>query len=162
MKKKDYDDVLFFDEARFGTHTKIGYGWFPKGKRTPVKVKIGYKAFYVYGAVSAKNGSNFSVSFPNVNTENMNAFLEILSRNYQNRKIAIIMDGAGWHKSKDLKVPANIDIFLLPPYSPELNPVERFWQYLKRNVLHNKVFESLEETEESIQTFLNCLQDFQT
>jgi transposase len=58
--------------------------------------------------VSAKNGSNFNVSFPNVNTENMNAFLEILLRNYQNKKIAIIMDGAGWHKSQALKVLANI------------------------------------------------------
>jgi hypothetical protein len=68
---------MFFDEARFGTHTKIGYGWFPKGKRTPVKV--GYKAFYVYGAVPAKTGSNYCVSFPNVNTETMNEFLKMLS-----------------------------------------------------------------------------------
>jgi transposase len=58
-----------------------------------------------------------------------------------------------------LEVPENIDIFLLPPYSPELNPVERFWRYLKQNVLHNKLFESLEEIEESLQTFLDCLQD---
>jgi transposase len=159
LKKKDYSDVLFFDEARFGTHTKIGYGWFPKGKRTPVKVKIGYKAFYVYGAISAKTGSNYSVSFPNVNTETMNEFLKILSENYPNQKIAIIMDGAGWHRSEDLEVPENIDIFLLPPYSPELNPVERFWRYLKQNVLHNKLFESLEEIEKSLQTFLDCLQN---
>jgi hypothetical protein len=67
---------LFFDEARFGTHAKISYGWFKKGKRTPVKVKIGYKAFYVYGAISAKTGSNYSISFPNVNTESMNEFLK--------------------------------------------------------------------------------------
>jgi transposase len=159
LKKKDYDDVLFFDEARFGTHTKIGYGWFPKGERTSVKIKIGYKAFYVYGAISAKTGSNYSASFPNVNTETMNEFLKILSGNYQNQKIAIIMDGAGWHRSEDLEVPENIDIFLLPPYSPELNPVERFWRYLKQNVLHNKLFESLEEIEESLQTFLDSLQN---
>ncbi|MDR0677167.1 MAG: transposase [Holosporaceae bacterium] len=104
MKKKDYSDVLFFDEARFGTHTKIGYGWFKKGKRTSIKVKIGYKAFYVYGAISAKTGSNYSASFSNVNTESMNEFLKILSKNYPNQKIAIIMDGAGWHRSKDLEM----------------------------------------------------------
>jgi transposase len=67
------------------------------------------------------------------------------------------MDGAGWHRSKNLKIPGNIDIFLLPPYSPELNPVERFWRYLKQNVLHNKLFESLEKIEESLQTFLSSL-----
>jgi transposase len=55
----------------------------------------------------------------------MNAFLKILSENHQNQKIAIIMDGAGWHKSKSLEIPKNITIFFLPPYSPELNPVER-------------------------------------
>ncbi|MDR1236310.1 MAG: IS630 family transposase [Holosporaceae bacterium] len=159
MKKEDYADVLFFDEARFGTHTKIGYGWFPKGERTPVKMKIGYKAFYVYGAVSAKTGSNYSASFPNVNTECMNDFLKRLSKHYQEKKIAIIMDGAGWHRSEDLETPENIDIFLLPPYSPELNPVERFWGYLKQNVMHNKLFESLDEIEESLQTFLNNLKD---
>jgi transposase len=159
LKKEDYADVLFFDEACFGTYTKICYGWFKKGKRTPIKVKIGYKAFYVYGAVSATTGSNFSVSFPSVNTECMNEFLKILSKNYPNQKIAIIMDGAGWHRSKGLKIPKNIDIFLLPPYSPELNPVERFWKYLKKNVLHNRLFETLESLEASLEIFINSLQN---
>jgi transposase len=159
LKKKDYADILFFDEARFGNHTKIGYGWFRKGERTPVKMKIGYKAFYVYGAVSAKTGSNFSASFPAVNTECMNVFLKILSENYGDQKIAIIMDGAGWHRSKDVKVPKNMDIFPLPPYSPELNPVERFWRYLKQNVLHNRLSKTLEQLELSIQIFINSLQE---
>ncbi|MDR1236314.1 MAG: transposase [Holosporaceae bacterium] len=53
---------------------------------------------YVYGAVSAKTGSNYSASFPNVNTECMNDFLKRLSKHYQEKKIAIIMDGAGWHR----------------------------------------------------------------
>jgi transposase len=157
LKKKDYADVLFFDEARFGTHTKIGYGWFKKGKRTPVKVKIGYKAFYVYSAVSAKTGSNFSASFPCVNTECMNAFLKNLAENYPNQKIAIIMDGAGWHKSQDLELPKNVDIFLLPPYSPELNPVERFWRHLKQNVMHNRIFENLDTLESALDIFIKSL-----
>jgi transposase len=89
----------------------------------------------------------------------MNAFLEILSENYQNQKIAIIMDGAGWHRSKGLKIPENIYIFLLPPYSPELNPVERFWRYLKQNVLHNRLFETLESLETSLDIFINSLQN---
>ena len=159
LKKTDYDEVLFFDEARFGTHTKIGYGWFKKGERTPVEVKIGYKAFYVYSAVSAKNGSNLIIKFPSVDTICMNVFLSELSKKYENSKIAFIMDGAGWHKSKDLKVPENIDVFLLPPYSPELNPVERFWRYLKENVLHNKLFNTLEEIEESLQSFISSLEN---
>jgi transposase len=65
----------------------------------------------------------------------MNEFLKILSENYQGQRIAIIMDGAGWYRSKNLKIPENIDIFLLPPCLPELNPVERFWRYLKQNMM---------------------------
>jgi transposase len=69
------------------------------------------------------------------------------------------MDRASWHRSRGLEVPENIDIFLLPPYSPELNPVERFLGYLKKNVLHNRLFESLDEIETSLQIFLDGLQN---
>jgi transposase len=89
----------------------------------------------------------------------MNEFLKMLSENYSSQKIAIIMDGAGWHRSKDLEIPENIDIFLLPTYSPELNPAERFWGYLKKNVLYNRLFESLDEIEKSLQIFLDGLQN---
>jgi transposase len=159
LKKKKYDEILFFDEARFGTHTKISYGWFKKGERTSVKVKIGYKNFYVYSAITAKTGLNFSLAFPTVDTICLNKFLEELSKKYENSKICLIMDGAGWHKSNDLEVPENINIFILPPYSPELNPVERFWEYLKKNVLHNRLFETLEEIETALQTFFNSILD---
>ena len=55
------------------------------------------------------------------------------------------MDGAGWHQPDDrLKVPDNISVLLLPPYSPQLNPQENIWQYLRQNYLSNRVFESYE------------------
>ena len=67
------------------------------------------------------------------------------------------MDRAGWHRSKSLEIPKNITIFFLPPYSPELNPVERLWLHLKQNVLHNKMFESLEKLEDDLKNFINSL-----
>jgi transposase len=67
------------------------------------------------------------------------------------------MDGAGWHKSKSLQVPENIKIILLPPYSPELNPVERFWQYLKQNTIKNQVYTNIKELKNSLQKFLNSI-----
>ena len=159
LKKGNYDDILFSDEARFGTNTKLGYGWFKKGERPRVKIKIGYLSFYIYAAISAITGENFSASFPYVNTHCMNEFLECLSEKYKGKKIALIIDGAGWHKSKTLKIPENIDIFILPPYSPELNPTERFWQFVKQNVFYNKFFEALEPLEKCIETFINSLQN---
>jgi hypothetical protein len=130
---------LFGDESRFGTRTQIGYGWFKKNERTAVKVNIGYLAFYIYAAISAITGEQITAKFPDVDTDCMNAFLENLSKHYDGKKIALIIDGAGWHKSKRLKIPQNIDIFLLPAYSPELNPVERFWEFVKQNVMHNTI-----------------------
>ncbi|GHT92573.1 hypothetical protein FACS1894122_06590 [Alphaproteobacteria bacterium] len=111
LKKKPYDAILFSDEARFGTRTKIGHGWFKKGVRTLGKVNIGYKAFYVYTAIDAKTGSNFSTGFPHVDTATMNIFLQEFSKIYEGLTIALIIDGAGWHKSDDLEIPENIDIF---------------------------------------------------
>ena len=51
------------------------------------------------------------------------------------------MDQAGWHKASDLKIPANITILPLPPYSPELNPVERVWEYLKERYLSHRLLD---------------------
>jgi transposase len=150
---------LFGDESRFGTRTQIGYGWFKKNERTTVKVNIGYLAFYIYTAISAITGEHFSAKFPNVDTDCMNAFLENLSKHYEGKRIALIIDGAGWHKSKDLKTPKNIDIFLLPPYSPELNPVERFWAFVKQNILRNRLFESLTELQLNLEKFICSLQN---
>ena len=67
---------------------------------------------------------------PEVNTECMNIFLENMSKYLSNQTSIIVMDRASWHRSKDLKVPSNIKIILLPPYSPELNPVERLWRHI--------------------------------
>ncbi|OAM05726.1 MAG: hypothetical protein TV41_00920 [Wolbachia endosymbiont of Dactylopius coccus] len=54
----------------------------------------------------------------------MNIFLEQMSKNLESREIFLIMDCASWHRSKGLKIPESITIIYLPPYSPELNPVE--------------------------------------
>lgn len=145
---------FFFDESRFGTHSNLGHGWFQKGSRTPVKVKLGFQNFYLYSAVDSKTGESFTCQMPNVNTDWMNAYLEEFSSHIGERKVFLIMDGAGWHKSKDLIVPGNIEIIYLPPYSPELNPVERLWQYIKSNTIKNKIYETIDQLENIIYDFI--------
>jgi transposase len=86
----------------------------------------------------------------------MNIFLGELSRKTK-EDLILIMDGAGWHKSKNLIVPQNIQIVLLPPYCPELNPVERLWRYIKDNVIRNRVFETLLELEMAVCEFVKNL-----
>ena len=120
-------------------------------------MKLGYKNFYLYSGVDTKDGSSFSLIMPSVNTETMNVFLAELSQEYSSDKLALIMDGAGWHKSSDLKVPENIKIFFLPPYSPELNPVERLWLYIKQRILSNKIYQTIDDLENTLCEFINEL-----
>lgn len=75
------------------------------------------------------------------------------------RNITMIMDGAGWHKDKSylLKNTKKIEIILQPPYSPELNPVEKLWQYIKDHTIKNRIYEAIEELEDQICEFVKNL-----
>jgi transposase len=77
----------------------------------------------------------------------MQIFLDEIARRHRDDKIAMVLDGAGWHKSKSLKVPQNVRLIHIPPYSPELNPVERIWDELREKGFHNRVFQSLDALE---------------
>ena len=94
---------------------------------------------------------------PRTNTTATGKILDAFEKFYADDKIVLVMDGAGWHKSKTLQVPDNIEIILLPPYSPELNPVERFWQYIKQNTIKNKVYKTLNGLKDAVAKFLNSM-----
>lgn len=145
------------DESRFGTHSKIGHGWFKTGIRTPVKIKLGYKNFYLYSAVSPKTGKEFTLLLPNVNIDCMNIFLEEFAKVNQGKKIAIVMDGAGWHKSGKLILSKNIRIIIQPPYSPELNPTKKLWQYIKERTIKNRIYKTLRELGNVVCRFVRTL-----
>lgn len=87
----------------------------------------------------------------------MNIYLQELSKAYADKIIMLIMDQAGWHKSKELFIPPNIKLLFLPPYSPELNPVERLWKWIRAEVTHNMVFDSILEIMDAIQTVFKKL-----
>ena len=67
------------------------------------------------------------------------------------------MDGAGWHKSNKLIYPKNIRIIIQPPYSPELNPIEKLWQYIKNHTIKNKIYKTLSELENKVCKFIQTL-----
>ena len=79
---------------------------------------------------------------PWANTQAMQLHLNEISKYVARKSHAVVlMDRAGWHTTGKLKVPKNLTIILLPSRSPELNPVENIWQYLRANWLSNTVFE---------------------
>jgi transposase len=121
-------------------------------------VKIGFKNFYLYSAVEPRTGRHFTLELPYVNTDCLNVFLDEFSKAYPQDDILLVMDGAGWHRSKDLIIPANIKIDYLPPYSPELNPVERFWEHIKRYTIRNQIHLTLASIQVAVANLLNALQ----
>ena len=79
-----------------------------------------------------------------MNTDNMTRFLAQVSTAHREDFLVMVLDGASSHKSKELTIPDNMSLISLPPYSPELNPVEQIWNTLRRDYFANRVFDSLD------------------
>ena len=128
---------------RFGQQGTLTEVWAPRGSR-PVRVRqCQYKWVYVFGAVNPQTGESVGMIAPTVNTVCMNVHLRWISEHVDpDVQIVLVMDNAAWHRSNDIEVPENITLLPLPPYSPELNPVERLWAWLKSNQLSNRVYET--------------------
>src|SRR5207237_10505397 len=99
---------------------------------------------YLCGAGGPARDAGAALVLPVADGATMNLRLAEISRNVTAGSHAVLLlDGAGWHRTGGkLNVPANISLLKLPPYSPELNPVENIWQYLRQNQLSNRVFDS--------------------
>ena len=134
------------DEARFGQQGTITNIWAARGSRPTAVRQTKYEWCYLYAAVEPATGESAALIAPNVDTGTMNQFLKILNAERNaNEHILLIMDGAGWHKSKTIKLPAGITVLLLPPYSPELNPAENLWHYLRSHYLSNHAYKNYTE-----------------
>jgi transposase len=83
-------------------------------------------------------------------TDNMSRFLKQVSKAHPDNHIVMVLDGASTHKSKSLIIPSNMDLIVLPPYSPELNPSERLWNTLRRDYFANRYFETLEDAMQQV------------
>jgi transposase len=134
--------VYFEDEARFGTQGTITRVWAPKGSRPRAVRQHGREWLYVLMAVCASTGAASALIMPELNAGVLNLFLEQFSRELPAGVHAVLIwDGAGYHTSGELVVPANVSLIQLPPYSPELNPVENLWHYLRAHHWSNRVYE---------------------
>lgn len=95
-------------------------------------------------------GENFFLILPYCNTECMNVFLEELSKTYPDDTIMMVCDGAMWHRSKALVIPENIKFLHIPPYTPEMNPIEQIWKYIRTEGFRNEVFNTLADVVERL------------
>lgn len=142
--------VFFEDEGRFGRISREMYCWVKKDMVPSVARQMVREYIYAYSALAPQTGDCFSMIAPHCNTEAMNCFLSQLCTQYADYRIVLLLDKAGWHISKSLQLPDNILLLHLPPYSPELNPVELLWREIRRKHFHNKIFNSLDQVEDSL------------
>lgn len=153
--------VYFQDEARFGTQGTITRVWACKGSRPRAVRQNGREWLYVLMAVCAATGAASALIMPELNTAAVSLFLEQFSLELPAGVHAVLIwDGAGFHSGKDLVVPGNVSLIRLPPYSPELNPVENLWHYLRSHHWSNREYEGYEGLqEEAIRSVCAVCQD---
>ena len=129
------------DEARIGQQGTLTRVWARTGTRPTAVRQTEYEWIYLWAAVEPASGVSVAMITPTVNTELMNTFLTGLSGILAADEHAVLtLDNAGWHVAKALRVPDNITLMPLPAYSPELNPVERLWAWLRSHYLSNRVY----------------------
>jgi hypothetical protein len=126
------------DEARLSQKGRVCRRWWLRGLRPPGLVDQRHDFAYVFAAVEPATGRNVCLVLPEVSTKAMNRFLAdfSLTRSADTHAV-MILDGAGWHASHELRTPDNVSLLRLLPYAPELNPVERVWLFLcERHLSH--------------------------
>jgi putative transposase len=134
--------IFFQDEARIGQKGRVCHRWYTKGQRPPGMADQRFTFAYIFAASEVETDNAFALIMPEVHTEAMQLFLDRFAKMIpETDHVALFLDRAGWHGSAGLKVPDCITLVPLPAYSPELNPVERIWEYLKERYLSHRLFD---------------------
>ena len=133
-------ELWFEDEARVGQKGRVTRVWYQKGQRPRGLREQRFASAHLFGAVCPERGAGVALVLPEVSTAAMGLFLaEVAAAVPAGTHAALVLDRAGWHVSAGLAVPPNLTLVHLPPYSPELNPVERVWLYLRERWLSHRV-----------------------
>jgi hypothetical protein len=140
------------DEHRLGLKPVLRRVWAPRGARPVVRVHHRYAWLYVYCFVRPATGESCWLLLPAVNAQAFSLALAHFAREAgagAHKRIVVVLDRAGYHTSGAVAVPEGIDLELLPPYSPELQPAERLWPLTNEGVA-NRLFADLDELEEAL------------
>lgn len=136
-------EIWFQDEARVGQKGTLTRVWAERGTRPRAPRDTRYSSAYIFGAACPERAATAAMIMPEANSFAMNVHLAEISKAVAEGAHAIlVLDGASWHGSEELRVPENITTLKLPAYAPELNPMENVWQWLRANKLAISVFDS--------------------
>jgi transposase len=157
------DEVIYFLDASHPQHqTRLAYGWIAKGTRKAEKMTACQKRVNLIGAI---NLDNHDVEYQHVdwvNGESIKAFLnQLLEASPDANQIHLIWDNAGYHRSKEIQAfvaNTKITLHFLPPYSPNLNPIERLWKIMHEQVTYNRYYPKFADFTEAILNFFENIE----
>lgn len=133
--------------------THIGRCLTAKGVKPIVKYQHAFKNTYLYGAFSPIDGDAFVYEIEGTTSEIFFKYIEQLSLHRPDELKLVMIDNAGFHSLKDYKIPKNIRLIRIPPYSPEFNPSEKIWAYIKQSY-KNKVFHNMKALKNWLSDFI--------
>lgn len=143
-------EIWFQDEAGVGQKGTLADVWALAGTRPRAVQDTRYVSAHLYGAVCPERGVGAGLVMPRANTEGSNDHRAEISRAVTPGAHAVlVLDGAGWHKSGDIKLPDTISLPRSPPHAPEFNPVENIWQFLRGNMLAHRLHDTDDEIVEA-------------
>jgi len=161
LKMQVVEEPILFIGAMHPTQaTKVSSGWIKTGHDKSIKTTGSRTRLNIVGAIDLNDISSAIVTrYEQVDRFAMQDFFEkVRKQSPVNKNIHLILDGAGYHRANDLKDKAkelNIELHYLPPYSPNLNPIERLWKVMNEHVRDNQYFSSAKEFREQIDDFFN-------
>jgi transposase len=142
------------DETRLGLKTINGKKITAKGVKAIGEVQWQFEAYYLYGAIAPDTGESFFLEFPYLNGDCFQIFLDNLAQDNADSLNVIQLDNGRFHWAANLKVPENVLLLFQPPYCPELNPIERLWTEIKKNLTWS-LYPNLDALKERVSEILN-------
>jgi hypothetical protein len=145
LEPKTPVEIWFQDEMRLGQKNPRTRRWARRGTRPRAIADLRTQSAYLFGAICPTRGAAAAVVMPRADTQAMQHHLDEIARTLAPKAHAIlVLDQAGWHTTDKLRLPQSLSLLPLPPKSPELNPVENVWQFLRQTQLSNRVFAGYE------------------
>ncbi len=158
MKDKPFE-LYFADEMRYGLISNFRRSWSKVGERTMIDSQQSFDNRYLFSAVSPLSGDSFHISsIDGFDSEAAHVFLVELKKKHPDKVIIVVWDNAPCHRPMVHREIEGLIVLFLPPYSPELNPAERFFEEL-RKATANQIFKTIDQQEKAIETKLNQLAD---
>ncbi len=146
------------DEARFGQKGRVCHRWFTRGHRPPGLCDQRYTWTHLFAAARPATGEAFALVLPQVSTAAMSEFLaRFAAALAEDEHAVMVADRAGWHTARRLVVPSNVTLVWLPPYSPQLNPVERLWLFLRERHLSHRLLDDYDAIVDALCRAWNAL-----